>query len=101
MRDYKLYLPHHRENAECDDLRVHPLWELLAFVGLVLIVAMMILGFYLATYHTAIIEQEKADASRAERERIYAAVYRVDAAHEAYIRQLNQQIAAAYPKGSK
>lgn len=97
MRDYKCYLPHHRDVSEpvLVDRGTRVLMVVL-FVGLI---GLLVHGFVDAIVRTAEIDAAVADARRKERERIYTANKDILAGHEAYVKQLDAMIDKAYRQG--
>lgn len=99
MRDYKVYLPHHRDFGsdplDMEGRESNPI----AFVALVVLCGFFSLLLVWGLDREAAIDQAIAQARKIERERIYAAASDLLAGHEQYRKQLDHQIDLAYRQG--
>lgn len=97
MRDYKCYLPHHREFEEPEMMdRTSKVLILSLFV---MLISLMAYSFVDGLVRTAEIEAALAQARKAERQRVYTAAADLLAGHEQYRKQLDHQIDLAYRQG--
>ena len=96
MRDFKGYLPHHRD-SRLDDLDLdgresNPL----ALLALIVIVGLLGLALVRGIVHHEEIEEAKAKAALAERQRIVEAVARNVEEHARYEQYLDRLMAKEY-----
>lgn len=95
MRDFKVYLPHHRQQQESVD-RVSQFLILALIAGMIWLMCMM---FVDALDRTAQIEAAASEARKAERQRIYTANMDILKGHEEYRQQMDALIDKAYRQG--
>lgn len=94
MRDFKVYLPHHRDDLEPQILDATG--KLMVLALLVGLIGLMVWTFMDAIVRTSELDQAIAEARRKERQRIYTANQDILAGHEAYMRQMDALIEREY-----
>lgn len=97
MQDYKVYLPHHREQQPPQFLDGTS--KLMIMAMTVVIIGLMTWQFMDAMVRQSEIDEAVAEARRKERQRIYTANQDILAGHEAYIKQMDALIDKAYRQG--
>lgn len=95
MRDYKVYLPHHREQYEQPQI-MDTASKVMVFALTVGIVWLMVFAFWQGLDRTAEIAEAEAKARKSERLRIYQANADIIKGHEHYIKQVDALIDREY-----